>query len=337
MPSGRGERNQKLHVHIKNNRAGDLVFRTTPERYAAAEKRHADVTPYIETCIDWDLDNFYPSMAHANVLMTWDLPTERIREWAPNLKWIHIIGAGVEHLAPFDWLPRGVTLTNNAGIHIEKTAEFVGMALQMLNHHLPDFFTDQRKGYWNPIYSTPISGKTVAVIGVGKMGAASAKRAKQMGLRVLGIRRNGRSARYVDQMYRPDQLKLVLPEADFIIFNTPLTPETAGWIGRKEIKMMKPGAGLINLGRGAVIDHQALAEALTSRLLGGAILDVTDPEPLPLDSYLWHVPNLIITPHISSDDNASYAPLTLDLLFRNLRRFHAGKSLVNRVNPKLGY
>ena len=135
----------------------------------------------------------------------------------------------------------------------------------------------------------------------------------------------------------PDQLNHVLAEADFVIINTPLTPETKGMIGKKQLQKMKPGAGLINLGRGPVIDHEALTASLTSGHLGGAILDVTDPEPLPADSPLWDVPNLIITPHISSDDDVSYAPLTLDLLFDNLRRYIAGKPLKNRVNPRLGY
>ena len=337
MPPGRDKGKDKIQVHIKNNRAGDLVFRTTPERLASAEKRHPDVASQVETLIDWDLDRFDESMQRAEVLMTWELPTTNLKKRAPYLRWIHIIGAGVEHLAPFGWLPRGVTLTNNAGIHIEKTAEYVGMALQMLNHRMPKLYTDQRQGCWDAVYSTPIAGKTLAVIGVGKMGGAGARRAKKMGLRVLGIRRSGRPARYVDQMYRPDQLNRVLAEADFVIINTPLTPATEGMIGKTQLQKMKPGAGLINLGRGPVIDHEALTASLNSGHLGGAILDVTDPEPLPADSPLWDVPNLIITPHISSDDDVSYAPLTLDLLFDNLRRYIAGKPLKNRVNPRLGY
>lgn len=327
----------KVYVHIKNNRAGEYVFRTTPERYAAAESRHPDVAERIETLIDWDLDHFDSSMQCAEVMMTWDLPTDNLRERAPRLKWIHIIGAGVEHLAPFDWLPRGVTLTNNAGIHIEKTMGYVGMALQMLNNNMPGFITDQRHTRWNPVYNTPIEGKTVTIVGVGKMGGAAAWQAKKMGLRVIGVRRSGRPARYVDAMYRPEELETALTAADFVIVNTPLTPETHGMIGRKQLDVMKKSAGLINLSRAKVVDYAALAEKLEAGALAGAVLDVHDPEPLPPDSPYWHTPNLIITPHISSDDDESYTPLTLDLLFENMWRFLEGKPLKNRIHPKLGY
>lgn len=327
----------KVKVHIKNNRAGELVFRTTPERYADAEARHPHIAKQIDTLIDWDLDHFETSMQHAEAMMTWDLPTEDLARRAPHLKWIHIIGAGVEHLAPFDWLPKGVALTNNAGIHMDKTMDYVGMALLMLNNNIPKFVTDQRQTRWDAIYSTPITGKTVAVIGVGKMGGAAAQRAKAMGLRVIGIRRSGRPSRHVDQMFGPEALKEVLGLADFVIVNAPLTPETHGLIGKEALKAMKPGAGLINLARAPVVDYAALAEQLEAGALSGAILDVHDPEPLPPDSPYWDTPNMILTPHVSSDDDISYVPLTLDLFFENMGRFIEGKPLKNRIRPKLGY
>ena len=147
---------EKVAVHIKNNRAGELVFRTTPGRLACARQRHPEVSSRIDVCVDWDLDNFDRSMERAEVMMTWDLPTDDLQQRAPRLKWIHVIGAGVEHLAPFDWLPPGMTVTRNSGIHLEKTREYVGMGLQMLNNHVPKFASDQRRRDWKPIYSTPI-------------------------------------------------------------------------------------------------------------------------------------------------------------------------------------
>ena len=336
MPSSRPA-DSKIHVHIKNNRTGELVFRTTPERYAEAEARHPDVAARMETIIDWDLDHFDESMQWAEVMMTWELPTENLRERAPHLKWVHIIGAGVEHLAPFDWVPEGLTVTNNSGIHMDKTMDYVSMALQMLNNNIPKFVTDQRNARWNAIYSTPITGKTVAVIGVGKMGGGAARAARKLGCRVIGVRRNGRPSRHVEKMYGPNGLETALAQADFVIVNTPMTPETEGMIGHHQLGVMKPGAGLINLSRASVVDYAALAEKLEAGALSGAILDVHDPEPLPPDSPYWNTPNMILTPHVSSDDDESYAPLTLDLLFDNMRRFLAGKPLKNRVNPKLGY
>jgi len=117
----------------------------------------------------------------------------------------------------------------------------------------------------------------------------------------------------------------------------PLTTQTEGMIGAKQIAAMRTGAGLINLARGRVVDQQALMSALERGWLSGAILDVADPEPLPIDSPLWNTPNLMITPHVSSDDDVSYTDLTLDLLFHNLDRFMLGKRLKNTVRPRLGY
>ena len=211
------------------------------------------------------------------------------------------------------------------------------MGLQMLNYQVPKFTSDQRCRDWKPVYSTPIKGKTVTVVGVGKMGEASAQVAKSMGLRVRGVRRTGRPSRYVHAMYTPEDLDDALDNADFVILNMPLTPETENLIGEKQFAALRPGAGLINLARGGVLDHTALVSALEHGVLGGAILDVTTPEPLPPNSKLWHTPNLIITPHVSSDDDANYTDLTLDLLFRNLGRYLEGRPLINRVRPKLGY
>ncbi len=314
-----------------------MVFRTTPERYAEAESRHPETARRMRTLIDWDLDNFDDSMMEAEVLMTWDLPTADLRERAPKLKWIHIIGAGVEHLAPFDWVPEGLTITNNAGIHMEKTMEYVTMAIQMLNNSIPKFATDQRNARWDAVFSTPVAGKTVLIVGVGKMGTGAARAARKLGCRILGIRRSGKPSRYVDEMYLPGDLMSVMPRADFVIVNTPLTPETSGLIGDSELSAMKPEAGLINLARAAVVDYAALSRRLERRELAGAILDVHDPEPLPPESPYWHTPNMMLTPHVSSDDDRTYVTSTLDLLFENMDRLITGRQLKNRVNPDLGY
>jgi phosphoglycerate dehydrogenase-like enzyme len=327
----------KPRLHIKNNRAGEEVFRITPERLAQAQARHPEIAGDIESLIDWDLDNFETSIATADALVTWELPTDDLARRAPRLRWIHVIGAGVEHLQPLDWLPTGVTLTNNRGVHAAKTAESAVMAVLMLHNNMPKYVTDQRARRWDPRFATPIAGKTVAVVGVGEMGSAAARRFKSLGLRVLGVRRGGRGRRGVDRMVGPGQLRDVLGEADFVHVTLPLTPETKGMIDAAALDAMKPGAGLVNFGRGPVIDHSALAERLESGRLSGAILDVHDQEPLSPSSPFWDVPNLILTPHVSSDDDVSYIPLTLDLVFDNLTRLRDGRPLRNRVRPRLGY
>ena len=329
--------NKRLHVHIKNNRGGEEIFRTTPALWRQARARHPEVAADVRATIGWDLDRFDSAMRTANVLVTWDLPTENLRALAPKLENIHIIGAGIEHLQPLDWLPDGVTLTNNSGVHAAKTADYVTMALLMLNNGLAQYTTDQRAKRWNPAYATTIAGKTVTVVGVGAMGGAAARAAKALGLHVLGVRRSGRPARDVDEMATPSALRGMLRRSDFVVVTAPLTKETKLMIDANALDALPVHAGLINLARAELVDYEYLAGKLVAGTLSGAILDVTSPEPLPRASPYWTTPNLVLTPHISSDDAATYVPLTLDLVFENLARLLAGRRLKNRVDPARGY
>jgi len=336
-----------MRVHIKNNHwsadsfpntpEGEAVFSITREGYEAAARRHPDVAARVEVFIDWDTDHFAESMTTAEALICWDLPTKNLAAAAPKLTWIHIIGAGVEHLMPMDWLPPGVVLTNNKGVHAMKAGEYGLMAILMLNAWMPALFTQQRRAEYKSLYATPLAGKTVGIIGVGNIGGAVADHLKRLGMTVLGIRRHGEPHPSVDRMYRTAQLDEVLPQADFLFVSTPLTAETRHLIDRRRFGLMKRGAGIANVGRAAVVDYAALADALRSGQVSGAILDVFDPEPLPAASPLWAMPNVIVTPHVSSDDEISYVPLTLDLFFDNMRRMLAGEPLRNRVRPDLGY
>jgi phosphoglycerate dehydrogenase-like enzyme len=155
-------------------------------------------------------------------------------------------------------------------------------------------------------------------------------------MRVIGIRRTGRGHRSVDAMHRPEDLPRLLPEADFVLIAAPHTDATHHLIGTGEIALLKRGAGLVNYSRANLVDYEALRARLERGEIS-AVLDVFSPEPLPSNSPLWQTPNLIITPHSSSDDTERYTPRTLDLVMRNAARFLAGKKLVNRVNPKLQY
>lgn len=336
-----------IRVHIKNNHAspdtfpptpeGEAVFTITRERYEAAAARHPDVAERLDVVIDWDLDNFHDSMGSAEVLVTWDLPTEDLAAVAPHLRWIHIIGAGVEHLCPMDWVPEGVTVVNNRGAHGAKAGEFALMSVLMLHNHMPAIIDNQRALRWESLYSTPVAGKTVAIVGVGNIGGAAARQCKRVGLRVLGVSRHGRAREDVDEMVATDAIDAVLPRADFVLVATPLTPETHKLLDRRRQSLMKPGSGVINLGRAGTMDYDALADNLRSGHICGAILDVFDAEPLPVNSPLWNTPNLVVTPHVSADDGDAYVPITLELVFGNLRRHLADESLVNVVRPELGY
>lgn len=336
-----------IRVHVKNNHAhpdtfpptpeAEPVFTTTRERYDAVLESWPDLKHRLLTTIDWDTENFAEAMRTAEVLMCWDLPTENLAVVAPNLKWIHIIGAGVEHLCPMDWVPEGVVVTNNKGAQARKAGDFALMAVLMLHSRIPAIVTNQRRKVWNSLYATPVEGTTVLIVGVGSLGGGAADRLHGAGLRVLGISRHGKPRPSVERMGKPGDLDTFLPEADHVLVCVPATPETAGLIDRNRLRLLKPGAGLINIGRAATVDYDAVVELLESGHLSGAILDVFDPEPLPADSSLWTTPNLLVMPHISADDGETYVETTLSIFFDNMRRFMAGEGLRNVVRPELGY
>jgi phosphoglycerate dehydrogenase-like enzyme len=230
-----------------------------------------------------------------------------------------------------------VVLTNSSGAHGRKAGEFALMALMMLNDRMPEHMTSQRRHRWTPVYSTPIDGKTVVILGVGGIGGEVAGLARLLGLRVVGVTRSGEPHPACDQVVRTAELSSVLPEADFLLVACPLTPETRGLVGRAALDRMKPGAGIVNMARAAVVDYEALAERLAAGALSGAILDVFDPEPLPEDAKWWDVPRLVVVPHVSSDHAGQYIPRMLDIFFANLRRYAAGERLANVVDRELGY
>jgi phosphoglycerate dehydrogenase-like enzyme len=206
----------------------------------------------------------------------------------------------------------------------------------MLTNGLPRSVANQRCGRWEQLFNTAIAGKTLLIVGVGHVGGGAARWAKRFGLKVIGIRRSGKPHRHVDAMHRPNALRRLLPKADFVLVTAPHTAESHHLIGRRELALMKDGAGLVNYSRAHLVDYQALATHLRNGRLS-AILDVFDPEPLPRSSPLWKLPNLVITPHCSSDDRALYTPKTLDLVLDNVERLLAGKRLRNIVDPKRQY
>ena len=341
---------RRIKVHIKNNHAspdtfpptveGEAVFTITRERWEAEVARYPDLAGRLDAFIDWDLDHFEESMRSAEVLVTWDLPTEDLARIAPRLRWIHIIGAGVEHLCPMDWLPPGVTVVNNRGAHAAKGGEFGLMAMLMLHNHLLPILANQRRRHWESLFSTPVAGKTL--LDRRNRPHRARRRPPLQGAGPPRDRgeppRRGRSTRWTRCTPPVAELDRVLPRADFVFVAIPLT---AG----DPQPPRPPPPGSPQAGRGtsstsaapATMDYDALADHLRSGHLSGAIIDVFDPEPLPPDSELWEVPNLLVTPHVSADDGNTYVAMTLELVFRNMRRYLAGEPLENVVRPELGY
>ncbi|MCY4050285.1 MAG: D-2-hydroxyacid dehydrogenase [Gammaproteobacteria bacterium] len=341
------EFNSKFRIHVKNNRwavgsfpntpEGEEVFTIDPERFSSALKKYPNLIDKVEPYFDWDEDNFWSSMTQTDILLTWNLPTKGLAQRALNLRWIHCIGAGIEHLLPLKWLPANVELTNNKGVHSDKAGEYGLMAVLMLHNHIPAIITNQSNRVYNSLYSTPIAGKTIVVIGTGSLGSAVIQKLEPLGPCLIGVNRSGRDVKGCDKIIPVDQIDRILPHADILFLAMPDTPETNGMMDRRRLGVLKPTCGIVNIGRQSAMDYEALCDLLEAGKLAGAVLDVFNPEPIEQDSRLWSMPNLIITPHVSADDGDSYVTRTLDLFFSNLQRFANGLDLVNRVNRELGY
>jgi len=300
-------------------------------------RRYPEVASKLKVSFAANAKELASKLAQAEVLVGWKFPTADLGARAPALKWIQLTGAGIEHLLPLDWLPAKVKLTNCSGVHGPKQDEFATMALLMLHSHMTFFATAQRKHQWEPRLTSLIAGKTVVIVGLGGMGSAAAASARRLGLEVIGVTRSGKPSAHANRVLSVERLGRVLPKADFLYLAAPLTGASRGLIGRREFALLKPGAGLVNVGRGGLVDEAALVAALKGGRLSGAILDVFEEEPLPKDSPLWDAPNLLIVPHVSSDDRDAYMPRNYDLLLRNCARFLAGRPLLNRIDPKLQY
>ncbi len=282
-------------------------------------------------------------MAEAEVLLTTPVVPPDLVELAPRLRWLQLTSAGADRLAENPVFGSGVTITTASGIHGIPIGEYVLGAMLALAKGFPRAMTAQRERAWRQYLPDELHGRTVGIVGLGAIGREVARLAKAFGMRVLACRRScsypqERLAEVpgVDLLLPVSELRRLLAEADYVVLAVPLTPETRGLIGREELAAMKTGACLVNVARGPVVDEDALLEALRSGHLGGAVLDVFREEPLPSESGLWDLPNVILTPHIAGG-TPRYVERAVDLFCDNLRRYVAGQPLRNVVDPRRGY
>ena len=248
----------------------------------------------------------------------------------PSVRWIHVGGSGFDHIVPWD--AGRTTVTNGAGVLAPYLAETVTGALFMLSRGFLDYVEQQRARRWKPVPFTPLRERTLLVVGFGRIGERVARNARALGLRVLAIRGTPAPHPAADEMHGPDALDALLPAVDFVSLHVRLNAATRGLLSRERLAAMKPGAFLINTARGPVVDEPALIEALRSGHLGGAYLDVFETEPLPAESPLWTMPNVLITPH-ASDSIYDWPRLFGALFADNLDRWRAGEPLLNLVTP----
>ena len=247
-----------------------------------------------------------------------------------SLEWVQAPGAGVELPIWSELVERGVRLTTAAGVHAEPVAQYVFTQVLHWHRQVARHQQMQAERRWEPVVSDDLTTKTLGVIGFGGIGRAVARIGKAFGMSVVGLRRTPTDEPDADLLVGSDQLHELLGASDFVVLCAPLTEQTRHLIGSAELAAMRPGAVLINVARGGVVDHDALIEALELGTIAGASLDVTDPEPLPASSRLWSLTNCVITPH-----DAGYSPLAGtrlgELFLQNLAAFAAGAAMRNEV------
>jgi phosphoglycerate dehydrogenase-like enzyme len=271
-----------------------------------------------------------------------DFPQEFVPR-APALKWFQQWYAGADWLQNY---PQAITqpffLTNASGVHGPQMTEHLFGLLIAWYRKFPEIFAAQKKHEWARyvLHTADIlHGKTLLILGLGTIGEQVTKVAAAFGMRVIGVRRSpaqGELPLGVEKIVSQEYLDTVLPEADIVVDILPYTQKTHHLIGEKVFALMRKTAVFANIGRGPTVDEAALAKALTAGQIAGAVLDVTEAEPLPPESPLWDAPGLIITPHYSGA-HKRYDEMVFDLFLDNLKRYNAAQPLLNIVDKNLGY
>ena len=278
-----------------------------------------------------------PLLKEAEVLYATRVLPNLLKQ-GPKLRWVHMVSHGIDRLRG-DLLESDITITSGQGSHAEAVAEHAIAMVMMLARDMRRFSAHQREHHWERhLQGVELSRSTLGLVGLGSIGKLVAHYAKAFGMRVIATRRTFAEIPYpdVDEMVPRERLEYLIGESDFLVLALPFTPDTHSFFGERELRAMKPSSFLINISRGGMIDEPALIRALQEKRVAGAGLDVFQAEPLPADSPLWDMPNVIITPHI-----AGLSPQFVEnanrLFMENLRRYLNGKPLLNVFDRTRGY
>jgi phosphoglycerate dehydrogenase-like enzyme len=312
---------------------GSLLTPELQQRFTAA---FPEVT--ISFC---EMEDVPSHLENADYVIAWSMRNGDIAS-APKLKWVQTISAGVDRMDLKLLRDRGILVTNSSGVHAPNISEHIVSLMLAFARRLPIHFANQQRHAFSSEEGRrggfEVNDQTLLVVGLGKIGEALAVRGKGLQMRVMATRRRLSIERETaaDELFPLSELKERIAEADHVAITLPLTAETRNLFDREMLEAMKPGSYIYNIGRGPIIDQNALIDLLKSGHLGGAGLDVTTPEPLPTESELWDLPNVIITPHTSG-----YSPRlnerAVALWMENLRRMLDGRELLNIVDADAGY
>jgi glyoxylate/hydroxypyruvate reductase A len=278
-------------------------------------------------------------LSQADILFDFDYSHRKdLPDLAPQLCWIQASSAGIGQFVRrynYDTRLANTIITTASGIHARPLAEFCIMAMLMHYKNLLPVIRNQQRHHWERFAAADLEGRTLGIVGLGHIGTQIAQMACSLGMIVIGTNAVP-PAPCVQRYYPPEELHEMLPQVEVLVLSVPHTPQTEKMIGKTELDLLRHGSYLINIARGAVVDEAALIEALRSRHLSGAALDVFEEEPLPPSSPLWDMENVLVSPHSASTSDRENERLT-DLFCDNLRRFLDGQALRNVLNPQLYY
>lgn len=309
--------------------------------FARLEPRHEAqiqaIAPRIHVAAAADRQQGVALAATAEIMVGWNVPREVVQH-ASRLRWIHSTAAGVDQLLFPEVLDREILVTTSSGIH-HVLVEHVFAVLLAFSRRLHVAIRNQLQHRWERSPRTigdELAGQTLGILGLGRIGTELARLAQAFGMRVIGTKRTPGPVPGVERVLPPERLPDVLREADAIVIALPLTPDTKGLIGEPELRMMKPTAVLINVGRGPIVQEAPLVRALREGWIGGAGLDVFEQEPLPPDSPFYGLENVIVTPHVSGA-SPHYMDHAVPVFCENLTLYLQGKPLHNVVDKARRY
>jgi len=303
------------------------------------------VSPRLDVqCVPQDKEAMRAALADAEVYYGFWVGFEPA--WAPRLRWIQLYTAGIDKILNSPLLHAGITVTTTSGIHGQPMTEFVFGLIFAITRKFPLMYRLQTEHSWprdarRLTFGAEARGKTLGIVGYGRIGKEIAGAGRCFGMRVLGLKRHvgpGEEAGdgTAERIYGPAGLHAMLAECDFVVLTAPLTAETTHLIDEAALHAMKPSAWLINVARGAVVDEDILARALREKWIAGAALDAFVTEPLPPTHPFYDLDNVILTPHVAATTDR-YDERALGVFTDNLRRYLAGEPLVNVVDLKKGY
>ncbi len=287
--------------------------------------------PELEIRIASEQEEAIDFVEGADIILSWNIPDDLLKR-AKHLKWFASLGAGNEHLINNPYIPSTIPFTK-VTVYGEMMAEYVFAYLLSSIRNTEKYREDQKGKRWDPQKPGRLRGKILGILGLGSIGKEVARKGKQFGMMVYGIKRTPTPVENVDEVFSPDQLERVISRSDYLVSVLPLTPETYHFIGEKELALLKDGAILINIGRGKTVDEAALIRTLKKRKLR-AVLDVFEEEPLPSENELWNLKNVIITPHVSG---INLPEEICEEFIGNYERWVKGEPLIGVVNRNRGY